>query len=48
MMEQSTPVTEAPKVELDKLTPAVGPDYVEFLAAQGPDVLSECRDLHAV
>ena len=39
-MEQSTPLNEAQKVALDKLTAAVGPEYVEFLAAQGPDVLN--------
>ena len=39
-MEQSTPLSEAQKVALDKLTAAVGPEYVEFLAAQGPDVLN--------
>ena len=39
-MEQSTPLTEAQKVALDKLTAAVCPEYVEFLAAQGPDVLN--------
>ena len=38
--EQSTPLSEAQKVALDKLTAAVGPEYVEFLAAQGPDVLN--------
>ena len=39
-MEQSTTLSEAQKVELDKLTEAVGPEYVEFLAAQGPDVIN--------
>ena len=39
-MEQSTPITEAQKVALNKFTAAVGPEYVEFLAAQGPDVLN--------
>ena len=39
-MEQSTPLSEAQKVALDKQTAAVGPEYVEFLAAQGPDVLN--------
>ena len=37
---QSTPLSEAQKVALDKLTAAVGLEYVEFLAAQGPDVLN--------
>ena len=39
-MGQSTPLNEAQKVALDKLTAAVGPKYVEFLAAKGPDVLN--------
>lgn len=39
-MEQSTPLSEAQKVALDKLTAAVGPEYVEFLVSQGPDVLN--------
>ena len=39
-MEQSTPLHEGQKVALDKLTAAVGPEYVEFLAEQGPDVLN--------
>ena len=38
-MEQSTPLNEAQKVALDKLSAAVGPEYVDFLAAQDPDVL---------
>ena len=39
-MEQSTPLSEAQKVALDKLATAVGSKYVEFLAAQGTDVLN--------
>ena len=39
-MEQSTPLNEAQKITLDKLTVAVCPEYVEFLAAQSPDVLN--------
>ena len=39
-MEQSTPLTEAQKVALDKLTAAVSLEYVEFQAAQGPDGLN--------
>ena len=39
-MEQSTPLNEAQKIALNKLTVAVGPKYVEFLAAHGPDVLN--------
>ena len=39
-MEQSTPLNEAQKVAFDKLTAAVGPEYLEFLAAQGLDVLN--------
>ena len=39
-MEQSTPLSEAQKVALEKLTAAVGPVYVEFLATQGPDGLN--------
>ena len=38
-MEQPTPLSEAQNVALQYLTAAVGPEYVEFLAAQGPDVL---------
>ena len=39
-MEQSTPLNEVEKVSLDKLNSAVGSEYVEFLAAQGPDILN--------
>ena len=39
-MDQSTPLSGTQKVALEKLTVAVGPEYVEFLAAQGPDVLN--------
>ena len=39
-MEQSTPLSEVQKVALDKLTATLGPEYVKFLAAQGPDVLN--------
>ena len=39
-MEQSTPLYEAQKVALDKLIAAIGPEYVEFLAAQGSEVLN--------
>ena len=39
-MEQSTPLSETQKVALDKITVAVGPEYVEFLVAEGPDVLN--------
>ena len=39
-MEQSTPLPEAQKVALDKLIATIDPEYVEFLAAQGPDVLN--------
>ena len=39
-MDQSTPLSDAQKVALDKLTAAVGPAYVDLLAAQGPDVLN--------
>ena len=39
-MEQSTPLSEAQKVALDKMTAAVCPEYVEFLAAQGSDALN--------
>ena len=39
-MEQSNFLSEARKVALDKLTAAVGPEYVDFLAAQGHDVLN--------
>ena len=39
-MEQSTPLPEAQKVALDKLIATIDPENVEFLAAQGPDVLN--------
>ena len=39
-MDQSTPLSEAQKVALDKPTAAVGPGYVEFLSIQGPDGLN--------
>ena len=39
-MEQSTPLTEAQKVALEKLMAAMVPAYVKFLASEGPDVLS--------
>ena len=39
-MEQSTPFSEAQKVALDNLTAALVPEYVDFLAAQGPHVLN--------
>ena len=37
-MENSTPLSEAQKVALDKLTASLGPEYVEFLVSQGPEV----------
>ena len=39
-MEQITTLTEVQKVALDKLAAAVGPEYGEIMAAQGPDVLN--------
>ena len=39
-MEKPTPLSEAQKVALDKLAASLGPEYVEFLVAQGPDVLN--------
>ena len=39
-MENPTPLSEAPKVALDKLTASLGPEYVEFLVSQGPEVLT--------
>ena len=39
-MEESTRLSDSRKVVLDKLTAAVGPEYVEFLAVQDPDVLN--------
>uniref|UniRef100_A0AAV1UJA2 Retrotransposon gag domain-containing protein n=1 Tax=Peronospora matthiolae TaxID=2874970 RepID=A0AAV1UJA2_9STRA len=39
-MENSTPLSEAQKVALDKLTASLGPEYVEFLVSQGPEVLN--------
>ena len=41
-IEQSTPLNDAQKVALYRLTATGGPEYVEFLAAQGPDVLNPC------
>ena len=38
-MENFTPLSEAQQVALDKLTASLGPEYVEFLVSQGPDVL---------
>lgn len=39
-MEQFSPLSEPQKVAFDKLTAAVGPEYVKFLVSQGPDVLN--------
>ena len=39
-MENSTPLSEAQKVALDKLTASLGPEYVEFLVSQGLEVLT--------
>ena len=39
-MESSTPLSDAQKVALDKLTASLGPEYVEFLVSQGPEVLT--------
>ena len=39
-MEKSTPLTEVQNVALDKPTAALGPEYAEFLSAQGPGVLN--------
>uniref|UniRef100_A0AAV1T1N7 Retrotransposon gag domain-containing protein n=1 Tax=Peronospora matthiolae TaxID=2874970 RepID=A0AAV1T1N7_9STRA len=39
-MENSTPLSEAQKVALDELTASLGPEYVEFLVSQGPEVLN--------
>uniref|UniRef100_A0AAV1U985 Retrotransposon gag domain-containing protein n=1 Tax=Peronospora matthiolae TaxID=2874970 RepID=A0AAV1U985_9STRA len=39
-MENITPLSEAQKVALDKLTASLGPEYVEFLVSQGPEVLN--------
>ena len=41
-MENLTPLSEAQKVALDKLTASLGPEYVEFLVSQGPEVLTAC------
>uniref|UniRef100_A0AAV1TRX0 Gag-pol polyprotein n=1 Tax=Peronospora matthiolae TaxID=2874970 RepID=A0AAV1TRX0_9STRA len=38
-MENPTPLSEAQKVALDKLTAYLGPKYVEFRVSQGPEVL---------
>ena len=39
-MENPTPLSEAQKVALDKLTASLDPAYVEFLVSQGPEVLT--------
>uniref|UniRef100_A0AAV1VDA4 Retrotransposon gag domain-containing protein n=1 Tax=Peronospora matthiolae TaxID=2874970 RepID=A0AAV1VDA4_9STRA len=39
-MENPTPLSEAQKVALDKLIASLGPEYVEFLVSQGPEVLN--------
>ena len=39
-MRNPTPLSEAQKVALDKLTASLGPEYVEFLVSQGPEVLT--------
>ena len=39
-MENPTPLSEAQKVALDKLTASLGPEYVELLVWQGPEVLT--------
>ena len=39
-MENPNPLSEAQKVALDKLTAYLGPEYVEFLVSQGPEVLT--------
>ena len=39
-MENSTSLSEAQQVALDKLTTSLGPEYVEFLVSQGPEVLT--------
>ena len=39
-MEQSIPLTDAQKVALDNLTTGLGPEYVDFLVSQDPDVFS--------
>ena len=45
-MEKSTPLFNAQKVALNKLIAAVGPEYVECLAAQGPDVINACVETY--
>ena len=39
-METPTPLSDAQKVALDKLTVSLGPEYVEFLVSQGAEVLT--------
>ena len=39
-MENPTSLSEAQKVALDKLTASLGPEYVEFLVSQGPELLT--------
>ena len=38
--ENPTPLSDAQKVTLDKLTASLGPEYVGFLVSQGPEVLT--------
>ena len=39
-METPTSLSEAQKVALDKLSTSLGPEYVELLVSQGPEVLT--------
>ena len=39
-MKTPTPLSEAQKVALDKLTASLGLEYVEFLVSQGSEVLT--------
>ena len=41
-MENPIPLSEAQKVALDKLTASLGPEHVEFLVSQGPEVVTAC------
>ena len=39
-MEKPTSLSEVQEVALDQLTASLGPEYVEFLVSQGPEVLT--------
>ena len=47
-MENPTLLSEAQKVALNKLTASLGPEYMEYLVSQGPEVLTARGGLLAV